>query len=169
MWIQRWPAASSPELVARGQVSPANDADQALVGKRRALPFLSLPHECLWPLRKYRSSFSRRSNSIALSTLPFNVFNTFLGSKSASYPVAPQDVDLAVQVTSPRQKDSYQPCRPLLTCHPLLAQMWWLKTPLKPNISDIIKVLLFPLSGLREVVRKRRWWEKKAQLDTWLT
>lgn len=114
-------------------------------------------------MSKDRSNLPRRSNSIALSTLPFNVFNTFLGLKSASYLVAPQDVDLAVQVTSPRQKDPYQPCRPILTCHPLLARAWRLKTPLKPNISDIIKVLLCPLSGLREVVRK------KAQLDTWLT
>lgn len=105
-------------------MSPADDADQALVGERRALPFLSLPHKCLWPWREDRSSLPRHSNSIGLSTPPFNVFNTFLGLKSASHPVAPQDVDLAVQVTSPRQKDSYQRRRPLLTRHPLLALAW---------------------------------------------
>lgn len=152
----RWPAASdgAPELVAKVQVSQVYDADQELVGERRELPVLSLPHKCLWPSCEDRSSRRRRSNSIGLSTLPFNVFNTFPGLKSAFHPVAPQDVDLAVQVTSPRQKDSYQSCRPLLTRHPLLAFARWLETPVKPNISDIIKVLLCPLSRLREEVRK---------------
>lgn len=151
-------------VVLWGQLSLAYDTEPALTGGKTWAAGSVIALQTPRAIKQTRPAIPDPVTQYLSPSPPLHItlqrLNTLLRLKNASHLGAPQDGDLAVWVITLGQKDPYQSP---LAAFDISPPPRHLSFSLKPNISDVIKVLLCP------ALRTQRGDGRKVGLDAQVT